>query len=122
MLEMLPEDNKYRWMGQVGNSMTPLEVVHLIIKQLNTSRTNPIISVYTSDKWAVCASYCHYKKEEGFELTEEQLEYTKDRQGILSKKQISPFLWQIISIRDYLETRDVGFAGFSHHHDGVDAA
>lgn len=121
MKEMLPPDNDYLWIAFAGNSILPIEVVHEIISRLDALM--PVESLYDCEIRAYCARYRHFK-EDNIRLSAEELEYTSGCEGILwEKKCLAPSSWwYVVSLKDYLETRDPGFAGFNGHHEGADAA
>lgn len=119
MLDRFPKGNKWLWIARAGNSMSPLQVVHEVISQLNASGC--VVSLQECEVRAYCARYRHYKGD-GVKLSSGDLEYTSGCEGVLWKQRGSQYWWYVVSLKDYLETRDPGFAGFNNHHEGVDAA
>lgn len=119
MLDMLPEGNEWLWIAHSRSSIPPTQVVREVMCRLNAS--GPIASLRDCEVRAYCSRYLHYKGD-GPELSDEDLEYTAECEGILWEKKHNQYWWYVVSMKDYLETRDPGFAGFNNHHDGVDAA
>lgn len=121
MLDMLPSDSDYLWIARAGDSIQPLEVVDKVVARLDASR--PVGSLRECDVRACCARYRHYKGV--LELSAEDLEFTSSEcEAILWLQKATPSsAWcYVVSLKDYLEIRDPGFAGFNNHHEGVDAA
>lgn len=98
--------DEYKWI--MDTKMPLVDVVRKILSEEEDDEEET--NVFNSSIWAVCMAYLDYK--EGTEqLTVEEHRYARSRGGVIGM-QFQPVI-EFFTLREYLETRDPGFAYFS---------
>jgi hypothetical protein len=101
---------EYKWLATSGDQCV-LDVVTRILGIVDDDEDDPIVSVMQSSTWAVCMAYRHYRNA-GAVLSQEDLQYARNRGGVLGIMIGDNNEIRTATVREYLELRDPGFAVF----------
>lgn len=101
-------DEAFKWLGDVQQGDDLVEIVQKLLLIINNDEQ--IHSVYESSRWAVCMAFLDYKNNTHF-LSNSDLNYARTRGGIVGLAIING---EVVSmtIRQFLEERDIGFYAF----------